>query len=158
MNIKNLVYSTICLSFLFGCSASNNAVHSRNIDQNTSTNEASNLNSSSNNQVVGVNKNTQISGTYEATLPCASCPGIKQKLIIKNDNTFVLESVYLGNKGGKFIDKGTYFINKETIVTINQYKEKNYYKIKGSNLILLDSDQKEITGPLKDLYIFKAHK
>lgn len=155
MNLKNLVYSTVCLFFLFGCST-NHETKPVDIKQDITTNKALDLNSSLNNKE-DVKKNTKISGTYQATLPCASCPGIKQKLILKDDNTFVLESIYLGDKGGKFIDKGTYSVTKETIVTVDEHKEKNYYKIKGSNLVLLDADQKESTGPLKDLYIFKPH-
>ncbi len=34
-------------------------------------------------------------GTYEATLPCADCPGIKTILTLVADQTFTLSSTYL---------------------------------------------------------------
>lgn len=54
---------------------------------------------------------------------CASCSGIEQKFNIKNDNTYVLQSNYLGEKDGKFTDKGTYSIENDIITTTNEFKE-----------------------------------
>lgn len=131
MNIKNFLIFGPCLAFFVGCS-----VNSPKISK----------------------QDSQIYGTYQAILPCASCEGIDQTLTLKDNGSYVLQSIYLGEKDGKFVEKGTYIIENQTITTTNEYKEKNYYMIKDSNLILLDSDKQEASGPLKDLYIFKPYK
>lgn len=131
MNVKNFLISGLCLAFFIGCSTNSPKISK---------------------------KDSEIYGTYQATLPCASCEGIEQVLTLKDNGSYVLQSTYLGEKDGKFIEKGIYNIEKQTITTTNQYKEKNYYTVKGSNLILLDSEKREATGPLKDLYIFKPYK
>ena len=42
------------------------------------------------------------------------------------------------------------------ITTVDEYKEKSFYKIEGESLKMLDMDQKEVTGELKDKYILNA--
>lgn len=37
-------------------------------------------------------------------------------------------------------------------------KRRSFYKVDGENLKMLDMDQKEVTGELKDKYIFKRVK
>ena len=47
--------------------------------------------------------------TFEGTLPCADCSGIETKLILnKADNTYTVESKYVGKENGEFADKGTF--------------------------------------------------
>lgn len=43
-------------------------------------------------------KVADIAGTYEGTLPCADCPGIKTTLKINDDTTYDLRSEYLKRK------------------------------------------------------------
>lgn len=45
-------------------------------------------------------------GVYEGTIPCADCEGIKTELDIKADDTYELDSEYLGKANGKFEEKG----------------------------------------------------
>ncbi|WP_052137672.1 copper resistance protein NlpE [Campylobacter sputorum] len=131
MSIKNFMFAVICSATLFGCSLS-----SQNVEKSAG----------------------QIYGSYTATLPCASCSGIEQILTLKDDNTYVLQSNYLDEKDGKFTDKGNYSIENGIITTTNEFKEKNYYKIDGQNLRMLDSDKKITTGPLEKFYIFKPYR
>ena len=37
-------------------------------------------------------------GTYEGTLPCADCPGIKTTITLKDDNTYTISEEYLERK------------------------------------------------------------
>lgn len=95
-------------------------------------------------------------GTYEGTLPCADCEGIKTKLTINEDNTFVLNSEYLGKKDGKFEDKGSYIIeNGNVLVTQDETGEQKYYQIQEGSLAMLDADKKMIQGELAPNYILK---
>ncbi|MGP1359476.1 copper resistance protein NlpE [Campylobacter sp.] len=101
---------------------------------------------------------TSIEGTYKAFLPCASCMGIDSTLTLKKDGTFVSVMDYKSKDNYKAMSKGKYSIENGVITTVDEYKEKNFYKIEGENLKMLDMDQKEVTGELKDKYIFKRVK
>jgi uncharacterized lipoprotein NlpE involved in copper resistance len=94
-------------------------------------------------------------GTYEATVPCADCPGIKTSLTLNKDNTFTITEEYIDRKS-KNEDKGTLEWNKEgSVITLNGKSAKYKYQVGENKLIQLDMEGKEITGPNKDLYIFK---
>ena len=55
-------------------------------------------------------KNKNFYGTYEGTLPCADCSGIRTTLKINSDTTYELRSEYLGRKDGVFEESGIYSI------------------------------------------------
>ncbi|MBS5109902.1 MAG: copper resistance protein NlpE N-terminal domain-containing protein [Phocaeicola vulgatus] len=55
-------------------------------------------------------KNKNFYGTYEGTLPCADCSGIRTTLKINSDTTYELRSEYLGRKDGVFEESGIYNI------------------------------------------------
>lgn len=98
-------------------------------------------------------------GTYEGTLPCADCKGIKTQLTINDDSTFVIVSDYLGEEDAKFEDKGTYFIeNGEVLVTQDEDGEQKYYKLQEGSLAQLDADKKLIEGDMAPLYILTKVK
>lgn len=94
-------------------------------------------------------------GTYEATVPCADCPGIKTSLTLNTDKTFSITEEYLERKS-KNEDKGTFTWDATGSVITLKGKTANYkYKVGENMLIQLDMEGKEIDGPNKDLYIFK---
>ena len=101
---------------------------------------------------------TSIEGTYKAFLPCASCMGIDSTLTLKKDGTFVSIMDYKSKDNYKAMSKGKYSIENGVITTVDEYKEKSFYKIEGESLKMLDMDQKEVTSELKDKYIFKRVK
>ncbi|ASK32167.1 hypothetical protein CEY12_19645 [Chryseobacterium sp. T16E-39] len=103
--------------------------------------------------------NSQISldwsGTYEAVLPCADCPGIKTSLTLNKDNTFMITEEYIDRKSINE-DKGTFQWDKAGSIITLKGKLANYkYKVGENHLNQLDLEGKEITGPNKDFYIFK---
>lgn len=94
-------------------------------------------------------------GTYDATLPCADCDGIKSVLTLNQDGTFTLSQDYVGTTN-KAEDKGTFAWNTEgNKITLNGTGEKHEYKVGENQLIQLDMQGNEITGPTKDLYVYK---
>lgn len=94
-------------------------------------------------------------GTYEATVPCADCPGIKTSLTLNNDKTFSITEEYLERKS-KSEDKGTFTWDATGSIITLKGKTANYkYKVGENMLIQLDMEGKEIDGPNKDLYVFK---
>lgn len=94
-------------------------------------------------------------GTYEATVPCADCPGIKTSLTLNDDKTFTINEEYL-DRNSKNEDKGSFTWDATGSIITLKGKTANYkYKVGENMLIQLDMDGKEIDGPNKDLYVFK---
>lgn len=98
-------------------------------------------------------------GVYEGTLPCADCEGIKTRLTLNDDNTFVIVSDYVGEENATFEDKGTYFIEDgEILITQDEDGEQKYYKLQEGSLAQLDADKKIIEGELASYYILTKVK
>ncbi|WP_228452290.1 copper resistance protein NlpE [Chryseobacterium sp. c4a] len=94
-------------------------------------------------------------GTYEGTVPCADCPGIKTSLTLNNDKTFSITEEYLERKS-KNEDKGTFTWDATgSIITLKGKTAENKYKVAEGMIFQLDMEGKEIDGPNKDLYILK---
>lgn len=94
-------------------------------------------------------------GTYEATVPCADCPGIKTSLTLNNDKTFSITEEYI-DRNSKNQDKGSFTWDTTGSIITLKGKTANYkYKVGENILIQLDMEGKEIDGPNKDLYVFK---
>ncbi|WP_300689997.1 copper resistance protein NlpE [Chryseobacterium sp.] len=94
-------------------------------------------------------------GTYDATVPCADCPGIKTLLTLNNDRTFSITEEYI-DRNSKNQDKGPFtWDNTGSIITLKGKTANYQYKVGENILIQLDMDGKEINGPNQDLYIFK---
>lgn len=97
-------------------------------------------------------------GSYEGTLPCADCEGIKTKLTIRNDGTYDLRSEYLGKKDGVFEESGTYYIINQELIELNAPSsgQKTYYKIlTNGTLALSNAEGKVNDGELAAYYILK---
>jgi uncharacterized lipoprotein NlpE involved in copper resistance len=94
-------------------------------------------------------------GTYEGTLPCADCSGIKTTITLKDDNTYTMTEEYVDKKT-KAEDKGKFEWDKSGgKISLVSKDGKRQYIVGENQLIHLDMDGKEITGPNKDLYILK---
>lgn len=69
-------------------------------------------------EIVQTEQSTEVAkmspvGTFEGTIPCASCPGIETKLTLNEDKTFTLDSNYLEEKDGKMTSKGTFVVSED---------------------------------------------
>lgn len=94
-------------------------------------------------------------GTYEATVPCADCPGIKTSLTLNNDKTFSITEEYVDRKS-KNEDKGTFdWDTTGSVITLNGKTAKYKYKVGENKLTQLDLEGNAIDGPNKELYVFK---
>ena len=100
-------------------------------------------------------------GTYKGTIPCADCEGIAIEITLNEDHTFSSQSTYIGTKKTQknvFKETGTFEWDEKgnTIKTVTSDKSnKKSYIVGEKKLIQLDSDNKEITGPLAENYILK---
>ncbi|ADV44348.1 copper resistance protein NlpE [Bacteroides helcogenes] len=102
-------------------------------------------------------KNKDYYGTYEGTLPCADCGGIKTTLKINSDTTYDLRSEYLGKKNGIFEESGIYNIVGENIIELvtPSSGDKTYYKVLDGAVALSDSIGTINSGELSEQYILK---
>lgn len=97
-------------------------------------------------------------GTYEATLPCADCPGIKTVLVLHEDETFEMSNEYL-ERDSKFEDKGTFeWQNNGSIVHLKGKDTDVKLKVGENILFQLDQEGNEITGDLAEHYIYKKQQ
>lgn len=95
-------------------------------------------------------------GTYQGTLPCADCEGIKTTLTLNNDSTYSLKSEYLGKKGETFDENGEFNVTDNQVVVLTATSgEKTYYKILNGEVALSDSLGQINDGELAENYKLK---
>lgn len=93
-------------------------------------------------------------GTYEGTLPCADCEGIKTTIMLNEDGTFTAKEEYMNKPDGNMESKGTFTWDASgTNVTLTDGKDfKQSYKVIEGAILQLDTEGNEITGNMADLY------
>jgi len=76
-------------------------------------------------------------GIYETVLPCADCEGIKSKLTLESDDSFLFEEEYLGKDTTIFVTKGTYeWEDNGNYITYFKYGHKERLKVEEGRLVL----------------------
>ena len=95
-----------------------------------------------------------ISGTFEGTLPCADCSGIKTELVISEDGKFKLTETYMAKKEKQFVSEGEIvrgeggrFSLTDKDGTVRQYE------LTDNTIAVLDAEGKKAEGELADKYI-----
>lgn len=100
-----------------------------------------------------------LTGTYKGLLPCADCEGIETVIVLNNDKTYEITSLYLGTKGNgeEFVEQGSWDI-KGNIIKLHDHTQDELVKqLKvGENYVkYLDLEGEEIKGTLAEFYILK---
>lgn len=107
-------------------------------------------------EVVTVNEAPAYVGTFEGTLPCADCGGIKTVLTINEDTTYSLSSEYLGKKDGLFEQSGVYSLVMDgqvlELVTPST-GDKIYYRIVANGVAVSDAEGTVNEGELAQDYV-----
>ncbi len=92
-------------------------------------------------------------GVYKGTLPAADCPGIETTLVINDDGTFNLTSVYI-ERDSTIEGKGTYTLEKGYMtLTFDGDEEAQYYFIGENKATRLNANKEFVDGELADQYI-----
>ena len=117
--------------------------------QNTENQEATN-----DTVVVAEPAPAPINGTFEGTLPCADCSGIKTELVISEDGKFKLTETYMAKKEKQFVSEGEIvrgeggrFSLTDKDGTVRQYE------LTDNTIAVLDAEGKKAEGELADKYI-----
>lgn len=95
-------------------------------------------------------------GTYRGILPCADCEGIQTTIQLNTDQTFTLQSRYLGKSDSVFTITGRFtWSNDGSQITLNGSlpDEKFRYQVGELNLVQLDLEGNKVTGALADHYV-----
>lgn len=94
-------------------------------------------------------------GTYIGTLPCADCEGIETKLSLHDDQSYLMQSRYLGKDEQVFEQDGTFSWNPEgnTITLDNVEDGPSQYLVGENSLSQLDQSGKPISGALAQNYV-----
>jgi len=93
-------------------------------------------------------------GVYKGTLPAADCPGIETTLVINEDDTFSLTSVYI-DRDTTIEGKGTYTLEKGylTLTFEDADQEEQYYFIGENTATRLNADKEFVEGDLASQYV-----
>jgi uncharacterized lipoprotein NlpE involved in copper resistance len=88
---------------------------------------------------------SKLNGTYEGTLPCADCPGLKTLITFNSDGTFRMEETYLERDNNPTITNGKWVLNGN-IITLTAGDNKFEYKLISEKEIRWAPNGQEITG------------
>jgi heat shock protein HslJ/uncharacterized lipoprotein NlpE involved in copper resistance len=80
-------------------------------------------------------------GTYRGILTCPDCEGIQTTLTLNKDNTYLLESIYLGKSNNVEKEAGNFSWNAEgnSITLYGVRKQPNRYFVAENKIIQLDT-------------------
>jgi copper homeostasis protein (lipoprotein) len=119
---------TICIFALFSCK--------------TQTTKENIKNSES---IHNTLKSVDWPGIYSGSLPCQGCNGIYTKLLLKKDNTFKLERIYLGKSDQVLQSEGTFVWDQGgEVITLNNENIK--LRVLDKKLIQLDPNGNRYGG------------
>ena len=150
--MKKLLLLSFCLAFFLSCK-----------DNKISENEAD-VAETGMEQVPDMHT-SEISldwpGTYTGIVPCADCEGIKTEVVLKDDNTFEINRVYLGKDDTIFQETGRFQWTQDgstVVLTQRNNETSKLYKVGENHLKQLDLEGNVIKGELAEMYILKKIK
>lgn len=101
-------------------------------------------------------------GTYSGIVPCADCEGILTRITLRDDNTYYLQTRYLGKSDDVLSSNGSFEWNSDgSQIRLKNVKEGTgpaYYKVGENQVIQLDLDGKPVTGNLASRYVLARER
>lgn len=96
-------------------------------------------------------------GTYKGIVPCADCEGIETTIQLKADETFEVQTVYLGKSDEVFSYSGHYHWNDDgrSIHLHGIENGPSNYFVGENHLVQFDMEGNRITGELAEKYVLK---
>lgn len=158
MKKQKVLLAPIMAAFLFtACNNTGNNQESSNEEEETQA-LLENLDSVDDPTLGSENSENALdwAGTYEGTLPCEDCPGIKVELKINSDETYALHQELL-ETDMKGTETGTFTWDEEGgIITLkNQDGREDLYQLGENQIIRLDPNGNRVQGELADQYVLK---
>ena len=96
-------------------------------------------------------------GTYNGSLPCADCIGVKTTLALNKNSTYLMITQYLGKSEREYTEKGKLsWVDAHTLLlTSRDGNAKRYYQLGNNALTQLDDNAKLITGKQAERYTLR---
>ncbi|WP_444666892.1 copper resistance protein NlpE [Flavobacterium columnare] len=99
---------------------------------------------------------TDFTGMYSGTTPCADCPGIYTNITFKKNGNVAKSTLYLDSDDTSLTEYGVWSKENNIIEVTIPNSPKEYYAIKPDHLLVrLNADKKEVSGELSKKYIFE---
>lgn len=98
---------------------------------------------------------TDFEGTYEGTIPCEDCEGIRTKITINNNETFNIHTERLGT-GKTVADNGRYKLEENGGILHLKAKDTDLkLKIAENKLLHLDKNDQVVEGKEANQYVYQ---
>jgi len=98
-------------------------------------------------------------GVYMGVVPCPDCEGIQTMIKLNKDNSYTIQTKYLGKGTEVLEDKGKVFWNKDGFnLLLISGDDSSYVKLALNQLTLLDAEAKVVTGQYASFYVLKKDK
>lgn len=92
-------------------------------------------------------------GVYMGVVPCPDCEGIQTMIKLNKDNSYSIQTKYLGKGQEIFEDKGKIYWNKDGFsLLLIAGEDSSLVKLSLNQLTLLDVEGKTITGQYANFY------
>lgn len=93
-------------------------------------------------------------GIYTGVLPCADCPGIRTRITLNTDNTYMRQQEYI-DRPERFTDRGIIFWDQSgQVITLDSDSGSDArYWVTENRIVKLDRQGNRIEGGLADHYI-----
>lgn len=96
----------------------------------------------------------QFSGVYEGTIPCQDCDGIEMKLELNEDFSFRASTIFKGNPEKNEENQGSFDLHQDGIIALDKpISGMLFFQKKGTELVILDQDAKEIVAINNAAYV-----
>lgn len=99
-------------------------------------------------------------GTYETTLPCPDCAGVRVRLALYKDGTYALSTKKMGSSIPAIERRGGFTFNMdETRITLDSSGQGRSFDILPPNkLRMLSPDGRQVTGVNASRFILVKHR
>ncbi len=146
--MKKLIIPALALLTVFQLQSCKNK--SSKQDDTTTTNDTTTVIDHSTSQIA-----LDWNGTYQGTIPCADCEGINTTIKLYDNETFSYNAEYMG-KNTTVQDTGKFMWHDNGSVVHLMGKDLNTkYKVGENVLMQLDTEGKQIEGPMAGEYNLK---
>ncbi|MCE2740295.1 MAG: copper resistance protein NlpE N-terminal domain-containing protein [Sphingobacteriales bacterium] len=98
-------------------------------------------------------------GAYLGVVPCPNCEGIQTMIKLNKDNTYTIQTKYLGKGTDILEDKGKIYWNSDgfNLLLLNG-SDSSFIKLSLNQITLLDAEGKVVSGEYASFYNLKKDK
>lgn len=109
-------------------------------------------------EVVGLHPG--VVGQWQATMPCADCPGIDYRLMLAGDGSYREEMRYAGKSDSTFTRYGKWFLSEDSVVRLEKREGagQQFFKWRTGRLTGLDAKGSPIVSGKGQVFFLEKHE